>query len=83
MRWKDPHLLVTLAIGLSMQINLSITEAKYLCLKALGVTATLKSRGGVHILQTEAEIEIYGTVEEGTGRCQERVQQDNQERLPV
>lgn len=57
-----------------MKIELTVTEAKYLCLKALGVAAELKSRQGIHILQTEAEIEIYGTVEESTGRCQERTQ---------
>lgn len=57
-----------------MKVELTVTEAKYLCLKALGIQAELKSRQGVHILQTQAEIEIYGTVEESTGRCQERTQ---------
>lgn len=59
-----------------MQINLTVNEAKYLALKALGIQAELKSRGGVHVLQTNAEIEIYGTVEESTGRCQERIEQN-------
>ena len=57
-----------------MKIELTVTEAKYLCLKAMGIAAELKSRQGVHILQTEAEIEIYGAVEEGTGRCKEGTQ---------
>lgn len=60
-----------------MKIELTVNEAKYLCLKSLGIAAELKSRGGLHVLQTQAEIEIYGTVEEGTGRCQERVEQDS------
>ena len=57
-----------------MKIELTVIEAKYLCLKALGIAAELKSRQGVHILQTEAEIEIYGAVEESTGRCKEGIQ---------
>lgn len=60
-----------------MKIELTVTEAKYLALKAMGIAAELKSRAGLHVLVTQAEIEIYGTVEEGTGRCQERIQQDN------
>lgn len=66
-----------------MRIDLSVNEAKYLCLTALGITAELKSRAGFHVLQTQAEINIYGTVEEGTGRLQEGNEQDKQERLPI
>lgn len=56
-----------------MKIELSINEAKYLCLKALNIEATLKSREGIHVLQTQVDIRIYGetdgTMEKGTRGC--------------
>jgi hypothetical protein len=46
-----------------MKIELTITEAKYLALKALGIQAELKSRAGVHVLQTNAEITIVEDID--------------------
>ena len=69
-----------------MKIQLSINEAKYLCLKQLGIAAELKSRGGLHILQTQAEIEIYDSytsVEASTVRCAEGTCSCNKEKLPL
>lgn len=56
-----------------MKIELTVTEAKYLALKALGIAAELKSRSGVHVLQTQADITIVEdtdgarTVEKSSG----------------
>lgn len=60
-----------------MKIELTHIEAKYLALKALGVAAEIKSRGGFQVLQTEAEIIIHGPLEKSAGGCEESLGQSS------